>query len=124
MSGLQLGYEKIQQYGQELGLSETVIESAEDLCEEIELQSSINRSPSALAAASLYWVALMHNEKVTQKEVASVTDVATQTIRNAYHEIAEREGIDLSHESNSEGTNDRAGMLARVRAVVWGEAAE
>jgi len=38
---------------------------------------------------------LMHNEKVQQSVIGESCDVSTAALRDAYHEIANHEGIDL-----------------------------
>ncbi|MFB6101880.1 MAG: transcription initiation factor IIB family protein [Haloplanus sp.] len=47
------------------------------------------KSPVGLAAAALYAAALLEGEKVTQKEVCSVSDVSEVTVRNRYTELLE-----------------------------------
>jgi len=47
------------------------------------------KSPVGLAAAAIYAAALLTNEKLTQSEVSSVTDVSEVTIRNRYKELLE-----------------------------------
>jgi transcription initiation factor TFIIB len=45
------------------------------------------KSPVGLAAGALYAGALLVNEKITQQEIAEVTEVSEVTIRNRYQEL-------------------------------------
>jgi transcription initiation factor TFIIB len=47
------------------------------------------KSPVGLAAAALYAASILEGEKVTQKEVCSVSDVSEVTVRNRYTELLE-----------------------------------
>ncbi len=45
------------------------------------------KSPVGLAAAAIYAAGRLTNQKVTQKEVSSVSNMSEVTIRNRYHEL-------------------------------------
>jgi transcription initiation factor TFIIB len=47
------------------------------------------KSPVGLAAAALYAASILEGQKVTQKEVCSVSDVSEVTVRNRYTELLE-----------------------------------
>jgi transcription initiation factor TFIIIB Brf1 subunit/transcription initiation factor TFIIB len=72
-------------------LSEEVVERARELAKNADF-GPINRSPSGIAAASIYLASLLKNEKVTQPEIAARTDTSIVTIRDCYHELSEYEG--------------------------------
>jgi transcription initiation factor TFIIIB Brf1 subunit/transcription initiation factor TFIIB len=78
-----------------LGLSEQCLDRATAYAKRADFDHPINRSPSAVAAGSVYLAALMVNEKVTQATLSESSDVSRVAIRNAYQDIAQHEGISL-----------------------------
>lgn len=58
-----------------------------DISEEENIHSG--KSPTAMAAGSIYAAALLQDEDLTQKEVGKVTKKSTVTIRNRYQEMLE-----------------------------------
>jgi transcription initiation factor TFIIB len=72
----------------DLDLSEEAERQARELLESAKDDGvHSGKSPVGLAAASIYAAALLTNEKVTQSQVSSVTDVSEVTIRNRYKEL-------------------------------------
>jgi transcription initiation factor TFIIB len=72
----------------DLDLSEEAERQARELLESAKNDGvHSGKSPVGLAAASIYAAALLTNEKVTQSQVSSVTDVSEVTIRNRYKEL-------------------------------------
>lgn len=51
------------------------------------------KSPSCFAAAAIYTAGVLTNEKITQKEIAAVTNTSKVTIRNRY-----KEQLEIAHE--------------------------
>ena len=51
---------------------------------------SSGRIPEGLAAAAVYLATIIHNERRTQKEVASIANVTEVTIRNRFKELASK----------------------------------
>jgi len=74
----------------ELGLPDEVERRARQLLDSGREDGTLSgKSPVGLAAAAVYAASLLTNEKVTQSEVSSVSDVSEVTIRNRYKELLE-----------------------------------
>ncbi len=87
----------ISRFCSELKLSADVQAKTLDIIKEAankELTSG--RSPTGIAAASLYIASVLCGERRTQREVADVAGVTEVTIRNRYKELAERLDIDIT----------------------------
>jgi len=52
------------------------------------------RGPAGIAAAALYFAALLNSEKKTQREVADVAGITEVTIRNRYKELLDKLGLE------------------------------
>jgi len=88
-----------------LDLTEDAITYAMALADRAERDHPINRTPRVVAAGSVYLAALMTNEKQTQEAVAEQGDVAVVSVRDAYLEIADHEGLN----NHVEPTDDEPG---------------
>ncbi|WP_440008475.1 transcription initiation factor IIB [Halomicrococcus sp. SG-WS-1] len=78
----------LKRFESELELSPATQRRAHDLLKTAqEAGITSGKSPVGLAAAAIYGAGLVENERVTQDEVAEVTDVSTVTIRNRYQEL-------------------------------------
>jgi hypothetical protein len=92
----QTGAEIISERGTALDVSDQIIIDAYELAVEHGLNGALSgRQPSMVAAACVYFVGLLHNEKVTQATVADVFGVSSQYITPAYHALSEAEGFDV-----------------------------
>jgi len=76
-----------------LDLTVDVIDLAAAFYERALIEHPINRTPRVVAAGAVYLAALMENEKVTQEAVAEQSGVSVVSIRDAYLEIADHEGL-------------------------------
>lgn len=61
----------------------------------------VSGQPRSVAAGCIYAAALLHNDRLTQKEVAEVAGVTPSTIRRTYREVLEREGITTTRTADS-----------------------
>ncbi|GAA0304153.1 hypothetical protein [Halarchaeum salinum] len=102
----------------DLERSTETVERARGYARRAELEHPINRSPRAVAAASVYLAAMMNGEKATQAAVSGAVGVNPQTLRDALGEISEAEeefqvgtGSGKSHEEPAEP----AGMIDAIR---------
>lgn len=62
-------------------------EKAKEYARKAELEETINRAPSSIAAGSIYTAGLFMHEKRTQAQVGAACDVSQSTIRKAYLDI-------------------------------------
>jgi len=65
------------------------------LREAVNKELTSGRSPTGIAAASLYIASVLCGKRITQREVADVAGVTEVTIRNRYKEITKKLGIDI-----------------------------
>ncbi|MEZ3170150.1 transcription initiation factor IIB family protein [Halorubrum sp. RMP-47] len=80
----------IDKYCEELELEANTRETAHKLIKNAEKANVISgKSPTALAAGAVYWAAKREGAKITQDEVAKVSDVSTVSIRSRYQDLAE-----------------------------------
>ncbi|MDB2265727.1 hypothetical protein PM025_16635 [Halorubrum ezzemoulense] len=74
----------------DLDVDNEVRSKAEEILEASKQKGIIGgKSPSAVAAASIYSAGMFTNRKLTQKEIAEVANVTTVTIRHRYQEQIE-----------------------------------
>jgi transcription initiation factor TFIIB len=82
--------EYLPRFASDLDLDGDTTTRARSLLEEgMENGVHSGKSPVGLAAAALYAASILEGEKVTQKEVCSVSDVSEVTVRNRYTELLE-----------------------------------
>ncbi|MFY4815388.1 hypothetical protein ACOJIV_22215 [Haloarcula sp. AONF1] len=80
----------IDKYCEELELEPNIRETAHELIENAEEKNVISgKAPTALAAGAVYWAAKKEGVKITQSDVAKVSDVSTISIRSRYQDLAE-----------------------------------
>lgn len=103
MTDLQLAEDRVPELCEELGLSDDVRQQANRYAYRADMVHPVNRSPSVVAAGCVYLSALMQNEKVTQPVLAEAANVGTDSIREAYREIGEHEGIPIVKRSEEVG---------------------
>jgi len=106
---LALASEQIDDTVDGLGLSQQCVAKAAGFAKRADFEHPINRSPSAVAAGSVYLAALLVNEKVTQATISETADVSRVAIRNAYQDIADHEGIPLRTRRGRGTTRSRRG---------------
>jgi transcription initiation factor TFIIIB Brf1 subunit/transcription initiation factor TFIIB len=118
---LQLGHERVPAIADELDLSDEAREQAVAYAERADYDYPINRSPDVVAAASIYLVASLINEKRTQEEVATAAEVSIPSIRDAYQELAEQEGFRFGsrREKASTDPNETTWVTMRKRLRRW-----
>lgn len=99
-----------------LGLSGEATQKAQAIAERVDYEYPINRSPSVVAASSVYIAGLLVNEKRVQHEIADAAGVSEGSIRDAYPEICDHEGIPIDR-SQGKDTQPRRGIrhLAEVK---------
>lgn len=82
----------IAKYASELDVGNELKERAYALLRQVKADGlHSGKSPVGLAAAALYAVGFLVNEKLTQGGVSEVTNVSEVTIRNRYQELLENE---------------------------------
>ncbi len=87
----------IPRFAAELNLSGEVQEKGRQIIQQAIEQGLISgRGPTGVAAAAVYIAGLLHGERRTQKEVASVAGVTEVTIRNRYRELKKELNIDVA----------------------------
>ena len=89
--------EALKRYGKELGVSEKTFQKAELIILEYyrkRIRDTACHQPKTIAAGALYIAAILCNEKVTQREVASTFNITMTTLRKGYKTIANT--VDLS----------------------------
>ena len=87
----------ISRFCSELKFSGNVRAKTERILKEAEHRElTMGRSPTGLAAASLYIASILCGERRTQEEIANVTGVTQVTIRNRYKELAKNLHIDIN----------------------------
>lgn len=80
--------EYIPRFASNLDLPDDVVRDALSLCERAHDEGLVNgRNPCGVAAGCLYFAAQRQQYELTQKETASVADVAPVTVRNTYHAL-------------------------------------
>ncbi len=85
----------ISRFCSELKLSKDVhVKTIEILKTAAEKELTSGRSPTGIAAASLYIASVLCGERRTQREIAEVAGVTEVTIRNRYKELVEK--LDLA----------------------------
>lgn len=103
------GNELVPNICSDLGLSQEATAKASKIAERVDYEYPINRSPSVVAASSVYLAGLLVNEKRPQHEVASAAGVTEVSIRAAYPEICDHEGIPIDR-NKSRDTEPRRGI--------------
>lgn len=111
MTDLQLAKDEVEPMLDQIEthLSNEVAETALGYAKRADMEHPINRSPRVVAGASIYLAALLCNEAVTQSEIHNSCDVSMVAIREAYQEIAECEGIELTR--TRRGQRNRSNSL-------------
>lgn len=117
MGELQFSEPMVEDMCEELGLSEKTTKAAKAQARRVDRTHPINRSPRAIAAASVYFQCLMNNEKRTQAAVCEVAGVGEHTIRNAYREIAKAEGLPI--DGGGSGEAEKSAGSTRVYHSLW-----
>lgn len=119
---LDLAKPKVEPICEDLGLSEQVTKRAEQFAENADLKHPINKSPTSVAAASVYLAAFLLNEKRTQGEIEEVADTTAVSIRNAYPRIAEHEDIplarNLTENDRDDGQRSPNRFFAKLKEVL------
>jgi len=84
---------------------------AADFAREIELETTVNRAPSMIAAGCVYLTSLARGADYTQEQVAKAFDCTDVGLRMAYKDIAEEDGWEIDQPEPSvlvvESTNGR-----------------
>lgn len=76
-----------------LNISDEAERRARELLESAKRENvTSGKSPVGLAAAAVYAVPRLTNEKITQGEVSEIADISEVTIRNRYKEVLETKG--------------------------------
>lgn len=105
-------------------VSDEVEATARALARRAELEHPINRAPSTVAAAAIYLVGLLGNEKLTQREVSDASGVSAAAIREGYIELCKHEGYHHPRHDDDEPADNRdagqrsSGFINRVRTWV------
>lgn len=87
----------IPRFASSLGLSGQVEAKAIDIVHKSKEQGLlVSCGPSGVAAATLYIASVLLGERVTQRQVAEVTNVSEVTIRNKYKELTEKLNLSAS----------------------------
>jgi len=55
-----------------------------------ELKLTSGRGPTGMAAAASYIASILTGERITQREIAEISQVTEVTIRNRYKELVQR----------------------------------
>lgn len=124
MTELRLGHQEVRPLAAQLrtNLEEDTIKRAVEIAERADLEHPINRSPNAVAVASLYIAGLLEAQKVTQGELSERCDVAVATIRACYLEIGEHEGLVESDRDLEPSDDGRWEVLKqKIRGAIGGE---
>lgn len=80
----------IDKYCEDLELEPKIRETAHELIENADEKNVISgKAPTALAAGAAYWAAKKEGVKITQNDVAKVSDVSTISIRSRYQDLAD-----------------------------------
>jgi len=86
----------ISRFCSELKLSKDVhVKTIEILKKAAEKELTSGRSPTGIAAASLYIASVLCGERRTQREIAEVAGVTEVTIRNRYKELVGKLDLDI-----------------------------
>lgn len=90
-----------------LNLSDKVqAKAVEILGKAKKLDITSGKGPTGVAAAAIYIACVLHGEKRTQREVASIVSVTEVTIRNRYKELVERLGLEKEVEEKIREESD------------------
>ncbi|PSN84431.1 transcription initiation factor IIB [Candidatus Marsarchaeota G2 archaeon ECH_B_SAG-F08] len=74
-----------------LGLDEEAQKKAEEIIRKAQQNGiTAGKDPAGLAAAAIYVVSLLENNRKTQREIASAAEVTEVTVRNRYKELVEK----------------------------------
>ncbi len=88
--------EYLPRFCSKLDLSGNVQRLAKEILKEAERKGlTSGRSPTGIAAASIYISSIMCGEKRAQKDIARVTNTTEVTVRNRYQELVEKLDIDI-----------------------------
>ncbi len=86
----------IDRFCSELGMNSNAKTKAIELVNEADrLELTHGKSPSGIAAASIYIAGQLTSQIRTQREIADVTNVTEVTIRNRYKQLTKALGIEL-----------------------------
>jgi len=78
----------IVRFASELGLNGSVTKEAKEILIRAKSKKlSMGKDPVSLAAASIYIAGILHNQQLTQQEIADIAGVTEVTIRNRYKEL-------------------------------------
>lgn len=86
-------HERVPDVAAELPISNEATELAVEYATTADKSAEINKSPSVVAAASLYLSCLFVNETQTQRVVADAAGVSPVSVRNCYGKLAEVNGV-------------------------------
>lgn len=74
-----------------LGLSESAQSKAKEIIRQAQqIGITAGKDPAGLAAAAIYVVSLMENNRKTQREIAGAAEVTEVTVRNRYKELVDK----------------------------------
>lgn len=96
-------------------ISDEAREKALELAERAEMEHPINRRPSSVAAASVYFACLLVNEKRTQAEVTAVSDAGHNGLREAMYDIARAEGYPIERKSRNDSDEPKPSLLTILK---------
>jgi len=100
--------------------SQAFDEKASKFAREAELEQPINRRPSSIAAGAVYAAGLLVNEKLTQEDVEAASEVRASTIRQAYRDILDCQGIATEARKEDEhavSDDESIGLTDRLKGV-------
>lgn len=90
---LVFAHDRVPEVASELPISNEAVEMAVEYATTADKSAEINKSPSVVAAASLYLSCLFVNETQTQRVVADAAGVSPVSVRNCYGKLAEVNGV-------------------------------
>jgi transcription initiation factor TFIIIB Brf1 subunit/transcription initiation factor TFIIB len=111
---IQLASDYVEEFADELGLSDDARAVASELAREADNSAAVNRTPRVVAAGACYNAGLLLSEKRSQGAIAEVADVSEVAIREAHHELWD-EFVQSPPESHQSAV-DR--LLSAFREVV------
>lgn len=78
-------------FSSELGLSGEITRDAKDIIHRAKMKKlAMGKDPVSLAAAAIYIAGILHNQQLTQQNIAEVAGVTEVTIRNRYKELVRK----------------------------------
>lgn len=90
---LVFAHDRVPEVASELSISDEATELAVEYATTADKSAEINKSPSVVAAASLYLSCLFVDETQTQRVVADAAGVSPVSVRNCYGKLAEVNGV-------------------------------